>query len=140
MSPLLCRGPIWHPVSALPLRTLWRCGKWYSEHYQRFGKRHSTVTNVEERMQIQWIVITLWFILLLMFNNLAWTRMLPCNMLLNLSLLYILLKNWSNIPYQNKRRILAHGCLPPVKNCKHKNKRFIIMMTIFHHLFVKYRL
>ena len=46
-------------------------------------------------------------------------------MLLNLSLLYILLKNWSTIPSQNKRRILAHGCLPPVKNCKHKNKHFI---------------
>ena len=38
-----------------------------------------------------------------------------------------------HIPSQNKRRILAlskrrilaHGCLPPVKNCKHQNKHFV---------------
>ena len=47
--------------------------------------------------------------------------MLPCNMLHNVRLLCNLLNNWSNTQSQNKFKILAHGCLPPVKICKHRN-------------------
>ena len=47
--------------------------------------------------------------------------MLPCNMLYNVRLSCNLLNNWSNTQSQNKFEILAHGCLPPVKICKHRN-------------------
>lgn len=42
-------------------------------------------------------------------------------MLYNVRLLCNLLNNWSNTQSQNKFKILAHGCLPPVKICKHRN-------------------
>ena len=42
-------------------------------------------------------------------------------MLYNVRLSCNLLNNWSNTQSQNKFKILAHGCLPPVKICKHRN-------------------
>ena len=42
-------------------------------------------------------------------------------MLYNVRLSCNLLNNWSNTQSQNKFKILAHGCLPPVKICKHQN-------------------